>query len=222
MAASLLNRASLSQQIRDALLDRILSGSLKPGDRLIELKIAEEMQTSQAPVREAIKELEAIGVIETQRNKGARVRVIDKKELVEIYHVRAELEALAGEIVAGSARDTAKALDNILSRMKKVAESGNSLRFAEINSEFHSTIVQASGNQTLIGLWNGLHVRARTSVKLARSATDLVNLAQAHNEIVEAIRSGDTAKAREASWQHVRQNAPAARVFHAGQTEFET
>ena len=81
---AVINRASLSQQIRDALLERIVSGSLKPGDRLIELKIADEMQTSQAPVREALRELEAIGLIETQRNKGARVRIIDEGELAEI------------------------------------------------------------------------------------------------------------------------------------------
>ena len=72
------------------------------------------MQTSQAPVREALRELEAIGLIETQRNKGARVRIIDEGELAEIYSVRAELEALAGELVASRSPGTAKDLAKLL------------------------------------------------------------------------------------------------------------
>ena len=205
---AVINRASLSQQIRDALLERIVSGSLKPGDRLIELKIAEEMQTSQAPVREALRELEAIGLIETQRNRGARVRIIDEGELAEIYSVRAELEALAGELVARRAPDIAGDLTAILERMKKAAERGDQKRFALLNFEFHSMIVAASGNRTLKELWDGLSVRSRTRMNMARTTADLQAIAQSHTEIIDAISSGDPAAAREASWRHVRDNAP--------------
>ena len=68
-----LSRSSLADQIRDHLLSRIVQGELQPGERLVELKIASEMSTSQAPVREALRQLDALGVIETLRNKGARL-----------------------------------------------------------------------------------------------------------------------------------------------------
>ncbi len=206
--AAVINRASLSQQIRDALLERIVSGSLKPGDRLIELKIADEMQTSQAPVREALRELEAIGLIETQRNRGARVRIIDEGELAELYSVRAELEALAGEVVAANAPETSKVLKSILKKMTKAADRGDPKKFATLNSEFHSTIVDASGNGTLKSIWEGLNVRSRTRLNVSRTAADLHSVAASHQEIIDRIAEGDAAGAREASWRHVRDNAP--------------
>lgn len=204
--ASVLNRASLSQQIREVLLERIVSGALKPGDRLIELQIAEEMQTSQAPVREALRDLEAIGLIESQRNRGARVRIIDEDELAEIYMVRAELEALAGEIVALRAPETADKLAEIVERMKQAADSEDIRKFALLNSEFHGTIIHATGNQTLAKMWEGLDVRSRTRVNMSLSAADLRDLTQSHLEITNAVSSGSAAAAREASWRHVRDN----------------
>ena len=206
---AVINRASLSQQIRDALLERIVSGRLKPGDRLIELKIADEMQTSQAPVREALRELEAIGLIETQRNKGARVRLIDEGELAEIYSIRAELEALAGELAATKSPAIARDLEKVLERMHKAASKGDEKNFAQLNSEFQSLIVDAAGNRTLFEIWEGLSVRSRTRMNMSRTVADLESLAASHQEIIDAISSGDRAAARDASWRHVRDNAPA-------------
>ena len=201
---AVLNRTSLSEQIRDALLERIVSGVVKPGDRLIELKIAEEMQTSQAPVREALRELEAIGLIESQRNRGARVRILDENELAEIYLVRAELEALAGEIVARRAPDTSIKLKKIVERMKKAAASKDIRKFAKLNSDFHGTIVHATENATLLKLWEGLDVCSRTWVNMSLTATDLRDVTKSHLEIVDAIAKGAATEAREASWRHVR------------------
>lgn len=205
---TILNRVSLSKQIKEALLERILSHELKPGDRLIELKIAEEMQTSQAPVREALRELEAIGLVENQRNRGARVRAIDQQELAEIYAVRAELEALAGELVARDAPETGKALKSCYQNLLKCAEKGNSKRFTELNSQFHRTIVENSGNRTLKDTWQSLHVLSRTWVNISRSSADLVPIAKSHLPIVEAITNGDTTAARAESWKHVKEHAP--------------
>ena len=206
--AAVLNRASLSQQIREVLLERIVSGVLKPGDRLIELQIAEEMQTSQAPVREALRELEAIGLVESQRNRGARVRVVDENELAEIYVVRAELEALAGEIVAERAPETAVRLTKIVERMKRAADSEDVRKFVMLNSEFHGTIVHATGNETLAKTWERLDVRSRTRVNMSQTAADLRDLIEPHTEIANAIAAGSADKAREASRRHVRENIP--------------
>lgn len=206
--SAVINRISLSQQIRDALLERIAAGVLKPGDRLIELKIAKEMQTSQAPVREALRELEAIGLIEVQPNRGARVRIIDENELAEIYMVRAELEALAGEIVSVRAPEIAGKLEKIVERMSKAADGEDAKKFATLNSEFHKTIITATENETLIKTWESLNVRSRTRVNMSRGAADLRALSKSHLEIVNAISGSLPSEAREVSWRHVRDNMP--------------
>ena len=86
------NVGTLSGQVREYILTKILNGEFEPGERLIEMKIAHQMQTSQAPVREAIRELEATGLLETLPNRGSRVRKVSNQELFDIYDVRAQLE----------------------------------------------------------------------------------------------------------------------------------
>ncbi|MEM9105768.1 MAG: GntR family transcriptional regulator [Pseudomonadota bacterium] len=204
-----LSRASLSQQIRDRLLSRIMNGTLKPGDRLIELKIAAEMATSQAPVREALRELEAMGVIETLRNKGARVRVITDEELRQIYDVRAQLEAYASALAAEAGGDIGARLDAAIERMNRAARKGDSPAFADHNMEFHRIIVEHSGNLVLLDMWQTLNVKMRTMVNVARSSRNLLELADSHRPIAAAIKAGDTTGAAEAARQHVLDNKPA-------------
>lgn len=102
-------------------MKQILSGALRPGDRLVELRIAAELNTSQAPVREAVRELEAMGLVETRHNKGARVRVISDDEIREIYDVRAQLEAYASECVAKAGIDLRSKLEKQMEQMRKAA-----------------------------------------------------------------------------------------------------
>ena len=87
-----LTRTVLREQIRELLLERILKGELQPGDRIVELQIAQEFGTSQAPVREALSELQSLGFVVYEPYRGTRVRRITEEELAEIYPVRAALE----------------------------------------------------------------------------------------------------------------------------------
>jgi DNA-binding GntR family transcriptional regulator len=185
-----------------------MSGGLKPGDRLVELKIANEMETSQAPVREAIRELEAIGVVETLRNKGARVRVITDRELREIYDVRAQLEGYASYLVASSRAATKDGLTGCVHLMRQAARNSDSGAFANHNMEFHRIIVKASGNTVLHDLWETLNVKTRTMINVLRSRRDLLELADSHLPIVEAIFSGNADLARRVARNHVLDNRP--------------
>ncbi len=203
-----LSRVSLSQQIRDRLLSRIMSGTLKPGDRLVELKIAGEMATSQAPVREALRELEAMGVVETLRNKGARVRVITDEELRQIYDVRAQLEGYASELAAGTGADLTSRLEECVAKMRKAARKDDSMAFADHNMAFHRAIVEGSGNMVLLGMWETLNVKMRTMVNVVRGSRNLLDLAESHVPIIDAIAAGDGARAHEAAKQHVLDNKP--------------
>jgi len=203
-----LPRASLSQQIRDQLLDRIMQGELPPGSRLIELRIAAEFSTSQAPVREAIRELEAMGVVETLPNKGARVRTITNEELRQLYDVRAQLESYAAQLTAEQGVQIKSKLKDAVKDMKRAAREEDSTGFANHNSRFHRVILEGSGNSVLLELWETLNVQSRTMTNVARSRRNLMELADSHLEIIDAIASGNPEKANNAAKKHVLANRP--------------
>ena len=203
-----LTRVSLPQQIRDQLLERIMTGALQPGNRLIELKIASEFSTSQAPVREALRELEALGVIETVPNKGARVRTISNEELRQLYDVRAQLESYAASLVTQNAVPIKSKLNDALKSMKCAARKGDSIAFASHNSLFHRIIVEASKNKVLLELWETLNVQSRTMTNVERSRRNLMQLADSHVPIIESIIAGDSDKAAEIAKAHVLGNRP--------------
>ncbi len=179
-----------------------------PGERLIELKIAAEMETSQAPVREALKELEALGLVEVVRNRGARVRIIDDVELREIYDVRAQLEGYAAQLACAQAAaisvDLTKERDNMLA----AAGTEDYAAFSEHNLKFHRLIVAAAGNQTLEDLWERLNIKMRTFINVQRNHFDLQAVALSHDKIIEAIASGNADEARLSAIDHVTENRP--------------
>ena len=91
---------SLREQIREHIVEGIVSGRWKPGERIVERRIATELAVSQTPVREALRELESLRLIESAPNKGVRVRNLTAADLEESYPVRAGLEAIAAELAA--------------------------------------------------------------------------------------------------------------------------
>ncbi len=189
-------------------MQQILSGTLRPGDRLVELRIAAELNTSQAPVREAVRELEAIGLVETRHNKGARVRVISDDEIREIYDVRAQLEAYASECVVLSGVDLTAKLKKQIRGMHGAALASDSLLFSKHNTRFHRIILESAGNATLLSMWEGLNVRSRTSLNVLRHSTDLLRVTESHRILVETLASGDPKAARDAAKEHVLENKP--------------
>src|SRR3954470_7940676 len=95
-----LSRPMLRDRIKDAILARILDGSYAPGERIVEIRIAQELGVSQAPVREALRELELLRLVVSEPFRGARVREVGAEELAEIYPVRAALEEVAARAAA--------------------------------------------------------------------------------------------------------------------------
>ncbi len=207
-SATPLPRASLSQQIRDQLLDRIMSGALGPGARLIELKIAAEFSTSQAPVREALRELETMGVIETLPNKGARVRTVTDEELRQMYDVRAQLESYGTQLATERRAQLKSSLKSMVTAMRKAAREEDSTAFANHNSSFHRIIIENSGNTILLELWENLNVQTRTMTNVTRSRRNLMELADSHLPIIDAISSGDENLAHTLAKEHVLSNRP--------------
>ncbi len=104
-SGALVERTVLSDQVKDRLLERIVSGELEPGSRIVETRIAREFGISQAPVREALRSLASLGLVEMRPHRGAWVRKPDQDELVEAVQVRGVLEAFAAEQAAVTISD---------------------------------------------------------------------------------------------------------------------
>lgn len=182
----------MSDRIRSELATRIFDGVLKPGDRLVELEIAREFDTSQTPVREAIRELESLGLVECAPYRGTRVRGISDREMVEAYTVRGVLEQLAAELAAPRLKGNVASIRTSLAAIHEAARIPDIDAYARHNMEFHRAIVVASDNQVLIQSWDRLSFEARVRLHLRHhQEPNLVARAREHDAPVDALEAGD-------------------------------
>lgn len=199
-------RNVLSEQVKDRILQWILEGELAPGSRIVETRVARELGVSQAPVREALRDLATLGVVEMRPYRGASVREPSKTDLVEAMEVRAELEALAGRQAATKISDEElETLRALIDEMHELADVGDAHGHALSNTAFHETVVRASRNKTLLRMWSMLEPYARTYVTAMVPGTDLVWLGERHQAIVAALAEGDSAQAAETMRVHARE-----------------
>lgn len=206
-----LKRQSVREQIKTVLLDRILSGEYGPGHRLRELELASEFGTSQGPVREALRELAAQRLIETEPNRGSHVRAVPAKELVEVYVARQAIEGMACELLPEDVHTppgspAMSALQDIAHRTFAAADAGDALAYTRADAEFHRTIVELSGNSVLLRLWDDLrmNVRNRALVQRVGPSTELLTyLADQHFGILAKLEAHDTAAAADALRAHL-------------------
>jgi len=185
------NRTILRDQIKNALLERILDGTYRPGERIKELHVAEEFGVSQAPVREALRELEILRLVVSEPFKGSRVREVNQADILESYPVRAALEEVAARAAAGRVTRQAKRFAKEIDAMRAAAAANDLSRFVAHDVAFHRLIVLASANNTLVEMWQSLHVDLRTRVTLIQRTADLPQVAQSHVPIMEALLDGD-------------------------------
>jgi DNA-binding GntR family transcriptional regulator len=192
----------LREQIRELLLERILKGELQPGDRIVELQIAQEFGTSQAPVREALSELQSLGFVAYEPYRGTRVRRITEEELAEIYPVRAALEELAAQEAASRLDGKVGELEREFEAMRDAADRGVLQDLAAHDATFHRLIVEAAGNQVLLDTWRTLRVEARVVVTALKTDINLQELAELHRPLLEALKEASPEKAGGALRQH--------------------
>jgi DNA-binding GntR family transcriptional regulator len=196
----------LREDIRDQLMDEILSGRLAPGDRLVETRIAQEYGVSQAPVREALRDLEMFGFIVSSPFRGAIVRQISVEELVQIYPIRAVLEGLAAHDAA-TRIDAAglKRLENLLVSMRNAAARGDNRAAVDADFAFHLAIVEASGNWLLKQTWERMRLATTTFLTVSKSHHSLTEIAERHTPVLEALRAHDPKAAEEAMRRHIEE-----------------
>jgi DNA-binding GntR family transcriptional regulator len=198
-------RVVLREQVKELILERILDGSYRPGERLVETRIAAELGTSQAPVREALRDLELLRFVESTPFRGARVREVSQEELLEIYPVRAALEEVAAREAATRLDGNVDALAAELEAMRRAADADDLHAQVEHDVAFHRLIVEASGNRILVETWQSLRIEARTIVTALRTGLDGHEIAERHRPVLEALRARDPELAGTRLRRHVEQ-----------------
>jgi len=184
-------RECMRDQVRQVLLGRILDGTYKPGNRLVEMQIARELDTSQGPVREALRELEALRLVETQTYRGTRVREVSACEMWEAYQVRAVLEEMAAQSAAPKFKANVRSLQAELNALGVAAKLQDLDSFAQHDATFHRLIIEAAGNTVLLRVWDSLAFEVRTRINLIRATVSLEQLTQLHQPIIDALARGD-------------------------------
>lgn len=184
-------RSCMRDRIRDIIVTRILDGSYAPGDRLIELALAREFNVSQAPVREALRELEAHGLVESERYRGTRVRGANGSDLREIYQMRMALEENAARLAAPVRGEALEVMESLLLEMRAAAAAGEVAQYARLAIRFHRMIVELSGNSLFLRSWDGLHLEVPARIASFFVGSQIRQFADDHGVILQALRQGD-------------------------------
>jgi DNA-binding GntR family transcriptional regulator len=202
-------KMSLGDQVKQYILDAIERGEFAPGERLIESKIARQFNISQAPVREAISELVSTGFLDREPHKGAVVRMLTDKDMIEIYTVRATLESLAAQQAVKHITDEQlQMLRDILDKMLQMAQAQDFISTARFDRQFHELIMEISGNLLLRRIYQNLQLGQFTLITMRRSTQSLEMLAQRHRQVIEALETRDPDVAKNAMWRHIEELQP--------------
>lgn len=189
-----IDRTCMRDEIRDTIVARILDGSYPPGTHLKEMALAHEFNVSQAPVREALRELEALALLESERYCGTRVRGIDLDELREAYELRAEIEDASARRAVPVAKADLERLEDDIKLMRRYHREHNLNAHMESAINFHRHIVQLSGNRLYLRAWENMawDIRARIAVQRIGQVS-VVD--EDRKEIVAALSKGDGKRA---------------------------
>lgn len=195
----------LRDVVFENLREAILEGKLKPGQRLMEVQLAEQLGVSRTPVREAIRKLELEGLVVMLPRKGAYVANMSLKDVIDVLEVRASLEGLSASLAAERISD----ID--LKRLKKIAEEfKESTINADIETllkkdvEFHECIFKAANNKKLTQVINSLWEQVyRFRVTYISDYDSSLSIVEEHKNILSAIENGDCELAKKYATEHI-------------------
>ena len=195
-----LKRTCMRDHIRDVLVARILDGTYPAGMQLKELSLAREFNVSQAPIREALRELEGSGLVTSERFRGTRVRGADLDEMRESYELRCMMEVRAVELAAPFRTEVLKELERTVRGMAAAVAHEEPERYIEEALSFHRRLIEASGNRTFLTVWDSLHwdVRGRVTLRrIAQQGGGLKPLVELHKSLWARLRAQDILGATE-------------------------
>jgi DNA-binding GntR family transcriptional regulator len=198
-----ITRNVLADQVRDYLLRGVFSGQFPPDSRIVETRVAKDMGTSQAPVREALRALEALGVVDILPFKGARVRRPSSEELMEAYQVRSTLETLGARLgVPRMTDDDLAEITELHDALQAAAVQSDRHLLAERDAAFHARMLELAGNAMLVRVWRSLEPVSRTYITLVAPNADPAWTVGLHPPILAALRKRDPAAVEAALVRH--------------------
>jgi DNA-binding GntR family transcriptional regulator len=196
----------LREVIFNTLKEAIIVGELKPGERLMEVQLAEKMGVSRTPVREAIRKLELEGLVTMIPRKGAQVAGLSPKDIVDVLEVRSVLDGLATSLSSVKMKEEQlKELKQINKQFANYVEKGNLQGSIKKDVEFHEVIYRSSGNEKLMQIVSNLREQVqRFRVIYLKDYSNQKDIESEHEEIIEAIMKRDPEAASYAAKKHIK------------------
>lgn len=195
----------LRDVVFNTLRQAILKGELAPGERLMEIQLAERLGVSRTPIREAIRKLELEGLVLMIPRKGAEVAKISEKSLRDVLEVRRSLEELAIELACQ--RMTQEEIDELEKKQeefKKAVLAGNAMKIAETDEAYHDVIYKGTGNERLVQILNNLREQMyRYRLEYIKDEDKRQILLLEHDHILKAVRVRHVEEAKEAMREHI-------------------
>lgn len=187
----------LGDSIADAIVDAVAQGTLEPAQRVIEEDLARKFKVSRVPIREAIKLLQAQGILKVTPNRGARVAPFDSAMIEQVYEARIALERIAVRDAMLAYQREPRLLDGlreIISRMERTARWSDWVEFRKCDVAFHREICRASGNEIVLKLWETLaqHITIMFGRELASERNFTVVIDQ-HRKLLELFEHNNQA-----------------------------
>jgi len=198
---------SLAAQVADFIVDAIAAGQIEFGERLVETALSRRLEVSRVPIREALKMLEAQGILDVTPHRGAHVVEFDNLKIDRICEARVALERLAFRHASGNLRkhpEKLKSLEALIDRMGREAAHRDWVQTSKADLDFHRQICLASENEIVITLWEALarHILIVFGREI-RTEQDGPRLMQQHRRILQLIRNGDLAKLDQEIARHI-------------------
>lgn len=200
-----LAKVNLREQALQALRNAITSGEIEPGTHLVETELSAALSISRGTLREALRQLQQEGLVETTERGRLRVRTVSQAEIEDMFAVRSALEGLAAATLARIAdqEGVVPALQSALDALS--AATGSISEMVEIDLAFHRTLCQLTQNSALLHSWEGIAGSIRMSIMFAGAERAVANMSvPRHQRLVDAIASGDPDQARAAVEEHMR------------------
>ncbi|MBN2284865.1 MAG: GntR family transcriptional regulator [Tissierellales bacterium] len=184
------SRLTIREKIVNYLRNAILVGEYEPGQRIIEAEIADYFKVSRGPIRESIRQLEQEGLLEYQRNKGCKVKILTPDEAWEIYLLRSNLESLSIKVLNGNIGEKyLKGMRKAVNEMKFYGEEMDIIKLVEKDHEFHSQIIKACQMERIENLWSSLNGTSfAIFLTVAKIKSDnLPLMAERHQQLLDVI-----------------------------------
>ncbi len=186
-----IEQTPLRVQVADILRSAIVTGKPRPGTALVETVLAEQLNVSRAPIREAIQDLENDGLVETMAYRGKRVKPLTVREVSETCEMRQRFEVMAVRRILDQGTPVGT-LWTPCRTMDEAAAAGDREALVAADEVFHRTLIQLSDHRLLAQLWAGLYLRIHQIMSLRNDQeVDLVDIAGTHPPIVKALETND-------------------------------